>query len=81
MPQSARLVLNQANLRARVAALAALAGSREAPGASAAASVAVKTRFTSQHELLDSCSTLAPSRARRRPAVARSRTRLMQVKG
>lgn len=77
MPQSARLVLNQANLRARVAALA---GSREAPGASAAASVAVKTRFASQHELLDSCST-PPSRARRRPAVARSRTRLMQMKG
>lgn len=36
MPQSARLVLNQANLRASVAALAAFAASREAAGASAA---------------------------------------------
>lgn len=43
MPQSARLVLNQANLRACVAAFA---GRREAPGASAAAvPVGVETLF------------------------------------
>lgn len=44
MPQSARLVLNQANLRASVAAFA---GSGEAPGASAAIAVNVRTLFIS----------------------------------
>lgn len=47
MPQSARLVLNQANLRASVAAFAAFAGSGEAPGASAAIAVNVRTLFIS----------------------------------
>lgn len=50
MPQSARLVLNQANLRASVAAFAAFAafaGSGEAPGASAAIAVNARTLFIS----------------------------------